>query len=149
MCIYSCKGICIFNIHTLLSVHMYLDLDYWYICVCVYILYFIPLGNSLSLYPSLGRIHFLHYLPCLQHLYFGPYSYKWQSYVHTYGSFEGRLGKSDFWFYFMYLLLAPVSHTHRSPWLLTPCLWVSAPFCSGLTTCALCSETVATRDSFL
>lgn len=28
MCIYSCKGVCIFNTLTLLHVHMYLDLGY-------------------------------------------------------------------------------------------------------------------------
>lgn len=65
MCIYSCKGVCIFITHTLLHVRMYLD--HGYVPVCV--LSFIPLGNCLSLCPS-------YYLPRLQHLFFCPCSYK-------------------------------------------------------------------------
>lgn len=40
MCIYSCKGVCIFTTHTLLHVHMSLDLDHGYVVsVCMFIVH--------------------------------------------------------------------------------------------------------------
>lgn len=99
------KGVCVFlkYIHPyFICIYIWIWIDNRYICVCVYILEFIPFGELPFPFILLALPLLFLFFPCLRHLHFFPNPTS-DIQIFTYlVRLNVKYGKLDFYFYFAY-----------------------------------------------